>query len=309
MPRMTIPRTGPAPRTAARGATAPPVGATAPVTGVPAPAAAPPSENGPPPTPDGVRRPAPPAPPAAAALSAYLGADPQPAAAHLVLSRSAARLRGLFTASQREALKIAVTRAMIPVQRRRAAELARTADPLLLNVGSGTYNAAGWVNIDLWGLGRAWGVHPDLCWDLRLPLPFPPGRADAIFMEHVLEHLPADVGLQALRRWHGLLRPGGVVRISVPDVGRYLTSYAGDRRFLEAQRPGRPTPLLAVAEVVYHHGHRSVWDAPTLVALLEAAGFTEVRESAHAVTAAPLVPDSPERAGESLYVEGIRPRA
>ena len=256
----------------------------------------------------------------AVALRRYLARDPQPTAAGLPVPRAVAALRAALTAGQRERAKVAVTRALEPLSRRRAARLLAARRPLALNVGSGTHSADGWVNIDLWGLGRAWGVRPDLHWDLRRPLPFPPGSVDAIALEHVLEHLPAPVGLAALEAWRPLLRPGGVLRVSVPDAGRYLRSYAltagGGAAggpadpvagFLEAQRPGRPTPLLAVAEVVYDHGHRSVWDAPTLLALLRAAGYERVAVRAFGVTAAPSVPDNPHRAGESLYVEGVRP--
>ena len=41
---------------------------------------------------------------------------------------------------------------------------------------------------------------------------------------------------------------GGILRAGVPDFGRYAESYAGDRAFLEERRPGRPTPLLALAD-------------------------------------------------------------
>ena len=55
----------------------------------------------------------------------------------------------------------------------------------------------------------------------------------------------------------------------VPDFGRYLESYAGDRAFIEARatRAGRRR-CWPVAEVALGHGHRSVWDAETLERVL-----------------------------------------
>ncbi len=227
--------------------------------------------------------------------------------------RIALRLRALLGPRSRHAVKVLGTRVLAPRSARRLREL-HSSGPLLLNLGSGTHNVPGWVNVDLWGWHAAWGVHPDVVWDLRRPLPLPDGSVEGISMEHVLEHLPADVGLSAVEQCHRLLRPGGVLRLSVPDFGRYARSYAAvltgsgeDADFLARQRPGRPTPLMAVSEVVYHHGHVSVWDAETLVALLRCAGFTDIGQSAYGQTRLSPVPDVPERRGESLYVEAIKP--
>ncbi|SNT01598.1 Methyltransferase domain-containing protein [Geodermatophilus pulveris] len=227
--------------------------------------------------------------------------------------RLARRLRGLLGPGTRHGLKMLGTRLAAPGSARRLRQLHDSGAPLLLNLGSGTYNVPGWVNIDLWGWHAAWGVHPDVVWDLRRPLPLPDGAVDAVFMEHVLEHLPAREGLGALEQCHRLLRPGGVLRLSVPDFGRYARSYVAaatgtgeDVAFLTQERPGRPTPLMAVSEVVYHHGHVSVWDAETLAALMRCAGFEHVTRRAYRDTDLSPVPDSPERLGESLYMEGIR---
>ena len=214
---------------------------------------------------------------------------------------------------QRAAAKTVGTLLLVPRSRRRFAELLG-GGPLLLNLGSGTYNAPGWVNIDLWGMHAAWGVHPDVIWDLRRPLPLPDGSVHAVFLEHVLEHLPAPVGLAAVDQAFRLLRPGGVLRISVPDFGRYAREYAARRTsptaatgVIDVVRPGRPTDLLALAEVVYDHGHVSIWDDETLVALLEAAGFAEVAPSEFGAGRVEPSPDSPQRQSESVYVEGVRP--
>jgi len=249
---------------------------------------------------------------AAAGLRRYLEGDrfsgPSPDTNKLL-----ARLRTMLGPWARNALKVVGTRVAAPSSARRLARLHRSGRPLLLNLGSGTYNPPGWVNIDLWGMHSAWGVTPDVLWDLRKPLPLPDGSVQAVFMEHVLEHLPAPVGLAALDECARLLATGGVLRISVPDFGRYARSYSGgsaageDADFLVRQRPDRPTPLIAMAEVVYDHGHVSVWDARTLCELLRCAGFTDVAQSAYGTSQLDPIPDNPDRQGESLYVEGVRP--
>lgn len=51
------------------------------------------------------------------------------------------------------------------------------------------------------------------------PLPFPPGSFDCIVANDVLEHLVDP--WQAVRRFAALLRPGGVMVASIPNVRHY----------------------------------------------------------------------------------------
>jgi hypothetical protein len=95
--------------------------------------------------------------------------------------------------------------------------------------------------------------------------------------------------------------------LGVPDFGRYMQSYAGDRKFIEGLRPRRPTPLLAVAEVALRHGHRSVWDAETLEQALTDAGFVDVRRRAFGDSELEPPPDTPYREPETVYAEARRP--
>ena len=189
---------------------------------------------------------------------------------------------------------------MRPVARRRARQLATRADLLLVNLGSGSRLVDGWKNVDLAGMGA------DLAWDLRRALPFPPGSVDGVLLEHVLEHFTAAEALALVSRVHAVLKPGGVLRASVPDFGRYMQSYAGDAQFVHQNRPERPTLLLAVAEVITCHGHRSAWDGETLCSVLREVGFTECAERAFGDSHFEPAPDAPDRKLESLYVEGVK---
>jgi predicted SAM-dependent methyltransferase len=208
--------------------------------------------------------------------------------------------RGVLPWEVRQRGKLVATQALSPRERRRAERLA-AAGGLRLHLGSGNHHLPGWVNVDVFG-------NPcEILWDLRSPLPFPDGSVDAAFLEHVLEHFDLASGLTLLEGVHRVLRPGGILRVGVPDLGRYMQSYAGDGTLIEELRPGRPTPLLAVAEVTQAHGHRSAWDADTLVTVLREAGFDDIRACAPGESALDPVPDSESRAGESIYAEGRRP--
>ena len=226
--------------------------------------------------------------------------------------REAARTRGLERGGGvvllrrvtpfglRQAAKVQGTALLAPVERRKAARILAESRPLRLHLGAGTHRPPGWVNIDVLGMS------PDLAWDLRKRLPFPDGAAKAVFLEHVLEHFALADGLDLLEECRRVLEPGGIVRVGVPDFGRYLESYAGDGELVERLRPGRPTRLLAVGEVALGHGHRSVWDAETLELVLTEAGFADVSRRTFGDSALEPAPDNPAREPESVYAEGRR---
>lgn len=228
--------------------------------------------------------------------------DEREAARTRGLERGAAArvLRRVSSFERRQTAKVQAARLLAPRERRKAERLAEAA-PLKLHLGSGGQRPPGWLNVDIVGMDA------DLYWDLTRPLPFEDGVAEAVFFEHVLEHFPLAEVLDMLAEARRLLDPGGIVRVGVPDFGRYLESYAGDRAFIEQERPGRPTPLLAVGEVAQSHGHRSVWDAETLELALTEAGFEQVRRRSFGDSDLDPAPDSPHRESETVYAEGRRP--
>jgi predicted SAM-dependent methyltransferase len=210
------------------------------------------------------------------------------------------RARSMIPYTFRPSLKIASTWSVMLISVWYAYKLIRRGEEIRLHVGCGATRLDNWVNVDLTG-SRA-----DLFWDLRCRLPFPNDSIAAIFHEHMLEHLPLSKALSFTQECWQLLRPGGVLRIGVPDFGRYAQSYAYDSRFIDMLRPGRPTPLLAVTEIVYLSGHQSVWDAPTLLLMLREIGFCKVKVRKYGESVLQPPPDSEHRRMETLYVEAIK---
>ena len=208
--------------------------------------------------------------------------------------------RTVAPASIRPAIRGVVTDALSLLQRRVAARHARRT-PLRLHLGSGARAKVGWVNIDLLGLPV------DLAWNLTRPLPFPDNSVDAIFHEHVLEHLSLRQGLALTKECYRVLKPRGILRIGVPDAGAYVQSYCdASHQFLEAMRPGRPTPLLALQEEFYWHAHRCMYDFSTLSLVCRAAGFEELQRCRFGESKIVACPDSVGREGDSLYIEAVR---
>jgi predicted SAM-dependent methyltransferase len=177
---------------------------------------------------------------------------------------------------------------------------------LCINLGCGPSALEGWVNVDI-----ARGAHIDVIWDLRSGLPFSDESCAVIFSEHVIEHLSKEDAFELLRECHRILQRGGVLRLSTPDAGRYLRSYAGDGEFL--RHPEFPqeveTPLDRINIMMREGGqHLWVYDSASLCLLLRRAGFTSCIEQQFGVSQHPRMQniDLEYRAFESLYIEAVK---
>lgn len=182
---------------------------------------------------------------------------------------------------------------------------------LLLNVASGPHVLAGFVNLEL----RAY--HPDIIrWDCRRSLPVAGESCRGIRIEHFLEHLdPRDEAPFLLRDCFRALAPGGVLRIIVPDVARYMAAYvARDKAEFNALAVEDPFPddLPTWIDIVNHafhqwHEHRWGYDVENLTVLLHAAGLSDVAVSRYGTSRLPeLARDRDEHAAYSLYVEAVK---
>jgi predicted SAM-dependent methyltransferase len=208
--------------------------------------------------------------------------------------------RRLVPSRARFRARLLATDLLTPLERRRAAGLTNRR-PLLLHPGCQNVPKEGWLNIDLAG-------YPvELRWNLLRPLPLPEKSADAVFHEHLLEHFSLRDGLFLAEDWHRVLKPGGILRIGVPDAGAYVGSYShADGETLSSLRPEAATRMLAVSALFYWPHHLTMYDFETLELLLNAAGFEQVARREFGDTQLAQCPDSPHRRAETLYVEAVR---
>jgi predicted SAM-dependent methyltransferase len=234
-------------------------------------------------------------------MQAYLDELEHEGTKGLERGQAVALLRKVSSPRLRDWVKLNGPIVLTPLVRRKARTLVEHGGAVRLNLGSGPRKVPGWINVDILGMGA------DLSWDLRRGIPFPDGSARSVFLEHVLEHFSFADGLELLSSCRDVLQPGGVIRVGVPDFGRYMESYAADRAFIEELRPRRPTPLLALAEVALHHGHRSIWDGQTLERALTDSGFEHAAVRAFGESALEPAPDDPDRRPETVYAEAVKP--
>jgi len=96
----------------------------------------------------------------------------------------------------------------------------------LLNFGCGGTFHPDWTNLDASPVSPAVIAH-----DVTRRFPFADSTFDAAYGSHVLEHLEPAVAEEVLRDGFRILKPGGIIRIAVPDLESiarlYLSSLEG----------------------------------------------------------------------------------
>lgn len=90
----------------------------------------------------------------------------------------------------------------------------------MLNLGCGKRYHSGWVNVDIHPVDQ----HVEHC-DICRPLPFDTDTFDVVYHAHVLEHLACDQAVGFMRECFRVCRPGGMIRVVVPDLERIVRSY------------------------------------------------------------------------------------
>ena len=89
-----------------------------------------------------------------------------------------------------------------------------------LNLGCGRRTHSEWINVDLYAANSAVIQH-----DLRKPLPFDSASIDVAYHSHVLEHFARSEALAFIRECIRVLKPGGVLRVAVPDLESICSEY------------------------------------------------------------------------------------
>lgn len=188
-----------------------------------------------------------------------------------------------------------------------------------VNLGSGTKNVKGFINIDFF---TAPGI--DYGADLRYPLKIPNNSIDGIFCEHTLEHLTYNQADALLKESHRILKPGATIRIVVPDLSLFIMNYHENNsewfskwEYLmfqssrdEARKKRRlASNLEAISFVTQEYGHVSCWDVKTLSTYLTNNKFKEITQCSFMQGSdEKLLIDQNEEARKfvSLYLEAMK---
>jgi predicted SAM-dependent methyltransferase len=224
-----------------------------------------------------------------------------------------------------------------------------------LNLGCGPNAPANWVNVDgSWNAwvsshvylrktlkafgvinknnqGAEWNVRP-LVHDLTRPLPFKENSVSVIYGAHVLEHLYLEDAQRLLGECLRVLRPGGVIRLVVPDLRSMVASYLKNKnggspstsekiaaadKLIENLRFRSPAPphgnLLFKFYSLWKdfHHHKWMYDSDSLIRHTEDAGFIAVSEKRYLESEILGIEEVEEAArvldGAGICVEGRKP--
>lgn len=151
-----------------------------------------------------------------------------------------------------------------------------------LQIGTGFNVLNGWLNTD-------YDPASDEVYrmDATRPFPLPANSFDYVFSEHMIEHIPFPSGVVMLNECFRILKPGGRIRISTPDL-QFLVDLYGERK-TELQRKyidwsaktfidwaPRPSETYVINNYVRSWGHQFIYDRETLRNLLQSCGFLDV---------------------------------
>lgn len=188
-----------------------------------------------------------------------------------------------------------------------------------LHLGCGSRLVEGWLNAD------KFDPRADIYLDVYRRLPFTGNALRAIYMEHLIEHVNTERVQFFLRELHRVLAPGGILRVTCPDLELFARMYCSDDRgFYSAlldrfreQKERAPDKYWLVrtkggvwntraVHRFYHH--RWMYDFETLDSCLREVGFSNVmrQEFGRSLLPPEDVLDSETRRVESLYLDAVK---
>lgn len=180
-----------------------------------------------------------------------------------------------------------------------------------LNLGCGGDHKEGFVNVDIAG--------GDVVTDLRngiYPHVAAQDSVDYIYTSHFLEHIFDAEAVNLVKDCHTVLKPGGTMRICVPDFRKLVDAYLrNDAEFFSFLPTGNPDALISYLEYCAYqysgkeNDHKALYDFSKTRKMLNDIGFVNIKECQFDPT---VDVNTEDRRRYSLYVEGKKkkqPRA
>lgn len=166
--------------------------------------------------------------------------------------------------------------------RRRTIEKFRGAEFVGLQIGCGTHHKDAWINTDLLG-----NKQMDFPLDITRTLPFEDNYLSAIYASEVIEHIPLATVPGFLAEARRVLMPGGVIRLTTPDVEALARIYLGlhDKADIDLYRrhwitPGAPFSRDVWINAAFRdYGHCYLYSFESLAELATQAGFSKVERT------------------------------
>lgn len=162
-----------------------------------------------------------------------------------------------------------------------------------LQIGCQNHPMEGWLNADINPM------HDEIIlMDATQPFPLPDNTFETVFSEHMIEHIGFPEGQFMVKECFRIMKPGGVIRLSTPDIRFLIDLYhepktESQQKYLDFSKRyfGDKRPMLdtvVINNFFRDWGHQFIHDFKTLEYILKEAGFKnikrcEVYKSEHAI--------------------------
>lgn len=171
-----------------------------------------------------------------------------------------------------------------------------------MNFGCGPRQPEGWHNVDIQDLGQEY-VN-----DVLKGLPFPNDHFDYVIANHSLQSIMHRRVVQALEEIHRVTKPGGAVRILVPDIPKAFTKWL-DRDADYFPNTGGSIDERFCGYLTWFSGNVSVFTPAYLAEALQRAGWMEMTQVEFRKTGRPEyvgIVELDSRQRESVIFEAIK---
>lgn len=134
-----------------------------------------------------------------------------------------------------------------------------------LHVGCGYKAIKGFVNIDCRHLPSV-----DEIQNAELLTSYKPNSVDLLYSCHILEHFGRWRYKQVLQRWYEIIKPGGVLRLAIPNFENICKHYVINKDLPVVMG------LLYGGQDYNENFHYVTFDFDSLTKVLKEVGFTEI---------------------------------
>lgn len=196
--------------------------------------------------------------------------------------------------------------------------LKQTKEPKI-HIGCGESFFPGWLNCDKFVAGA------DIYLNVYSKFPFADNTFCKAYSEHLIEHLNVDKVQHFLQEVYRTLQPGGVLRLTCPDLDKFVSAYVNkDKSFYDQvmvnfawKRESNPaltwvlrseaSPMVAYTVKDYFN-HKWMYEFTTLESCLKEVGFTKVlkQDFQQSIDQECGSLDGKAKEFETLYIDAVK---